>query len=380
MKNLLLLLALMIGLLVGNLYASDKQIDEDELLRKSQLTEPGIFNSASTSFPRNFTPTTAWNTPLNAAVSTGYYWIDDREVLDEEVFPNMRPTPSLIDTHYQSELWRRIVAGPRIISRSYWENNPSEGLAFFRQPADGLSETAFWTTPLDSTDEAIAGPIPLGIQGGFYFNGIRYDSFYVSTNGLIALTNRRYFYDENGNRTIPPGALSAYDPMSMDWFAGGLRGRDTMWLQKWDNSNDSINPNPPFNRFPIYDAQGNVVYENGLADPIPDNFGYFFSVLGADPLSTTFDRTVKTNGIRTRGGDIMTTINPNSKSAIIAPFWGDMMLSQYNSTEKISEDYGKVYYKRANTRDSLVIAFFNIQPKGTLVAGLNAGRTSFGTN
>ena len=41
----------------------------------------------------------------------------------------------------------------------------------------------------DSTDNAFAGPMRIGFP--FYFNGVRYDSFYVSTNMLITLSNRR---------------------------------------------------------------------------------------------------------------------------------------------------------------------------------------------
>jgi hypothetical protein len=64
----------------------------------------------------------------------------------------------------------------------------------------------------DSTDNAFAGPIPIGFP--FYFNGVRYDSFYVSTNGLIVLSNRRYIYDESGT---PIGV----DPNSDDQFVRG---------------------------------------------------------------------------------------------------------------------------------------------------------------
>ncbi|MFA5512457.1 MAG: hypothetical protein WC313_08395, partial [Candidatus Kapaibacterium sp.] len=372
MKNLLLLIALSFGLLVTAAQGKDKEANEEELLRKSRLTEPGIFNSASTSFPRNFTPTSAWASPQNAAVSTGYYWIDDQEKLNDEMFPDMRPSPSKIDTGYQPGLWRKIAVGPRVFPRSHWEQNTQEGLAFFRQPADGDTDGSFWNNPLDSTDEALAGPIPIGIQGGFYFNGIRYDSFYVSTNGLIALTNRRYIYDQNGNRVVPPGATSAYDPMSMDWFAGGFRGRDTMWVRTWDNSSDSINPSTG-SRILTYDEFGNVMFRNGLTDPVPDNFGYQFSVLGTSPVAIGFDRTVTTNGIRARGGDLINGIDQACRTAIIAPFWGDMMLSQYNPNAKVREEHGRVWYKRTETKDSLIIAFFNAQLKGDVVAALNAG-------
>ncbi len=369
MKNLLLLIAISFGMIVGISYAKDKETNEEELLRKSQLTEGAYFQSGLTSFPRNFAPTSAWSTPTNAAISTGYYWVDDREMLDDMLFPNMRPSPSKIDTGYQPELWRKILAGPRMKPATYWQTNKSEGLPFFRQPADGDKDGDFFLQPTDSVDEAIAGPIPLGMNGGFYFNGIRYDSFYVSTNGLIALTNRRYFYDENGNRTIPNGSTSAYDPMSMDWFAGGFRGHDTLWVRKWDNSADSVDRD--LKKIPVKDENGVILFKNGLNDPAVDNFGYQFSVLGANPVTTGWDRKVTTNGIRTRGGDLLSGIDPNSRTAMIAVFWGDLVLSQYNPTTKNNEEHGKVMYKRSSNKDSLIIAIYNAQPKGRLIAALN---------
>ncbi|MBX3043438.1 MAG: T9SS type A sorting domain-containing protein [Candidatus Kapabacteria bacterium] len=360
MKKLLLLIALMIGLVLSVAYTKDKNDDDDELLRRSQLQEPPTFNAGSTSFPRNFAPTAQWQDPFNAAVSTGYYWIDNTEVLSEQLFPNMRPAIGRADTFYQPELWRKITPGPRMLPKTYWEQNKEEGLAFFRQPAD----PDFWTSPTDSTDDAIAGPIPLGIRGGFYFNGLRYDSFYVSTNGVIALTNRRYFYDANGNRVIPPGATNCYDPMSMDWFAGGVRGRDTLWIRTWNGLQDSINPNTS-QRIADRDGNGNIQYKNGLNDPVPDNFGYQFSVLGGNPLNIT-QQPGALSGIRARGGDIMTAIPLTSKSAVIAPFWGDMILSQYDPETKQRDEHGMVHYKRTYTNDSLIVAFFRIQPKGAL--------------
>lgn len=361
MKKLLLLLALSFGLVVSISYAKDKEADDEELLRRSQLEEPPIFNSNRTSFPRNFAPTSQWSDPRNAAVSTGYYWIDDQEPLNPNLFPGMKPALARVDTFYQPEMWRKIVSGPRMLPKHYWDNNKEEGLAFFRQPADG----DYWTSPTDSTDDAIAGPIPLGIRGGFYFNGLRYDSFYVSTNGVVALTNRRYFYDVNGNRVIPPGASSCYDPMSMDWFAGGIRGRDTLWVRNWNNTQDSVAPNGQ--RIVVRDGNGNVLYKDGLNDPAPDNFGYQYSVLGFNPQSPLTNPGAL-GGIRSRNaaGDLMTAVPVTSKSAIIAPFWGDMMLSQYDPVNKQRDNHGQVFYKRTYTNDSLIISFFRIQPKGAL--------------
>ncbi|MDT3740017.1 MAG: FlgD immunoglobulin-like domain containing protein [Candidatus Kapabacteria bacterium] len=363
MKKLILLIALTFGLIVSTSLSRDKESDEEELLRKSNLSEPPAFNSGATSMPRNFNATGQWADPLNAAASTGYYWIDNAEVLNKQLFPGMLPVLGRADTFYQPEMWRKITPGPRMLPKVYWDNNKQEGLAFFRQPADA----DFWTSPSDSTDDAIAGPIPLGIKGGFYFNGLRYDSFYVSTNGVIALTNRRYFYDANGNRVIPPGATSCYDPMSMDWFAGGVRGRDTLWVRNWTNTQDSINPATE-KRILDLDGNGNVQFKNGLNDPVPDNFGYQFSVLGTNPLNITAGLTAL-SGIRSRNpnnGDLMTTPPLTSKSAIIAPFWGDMILSQYDPDTKQRDEHGMCFYKRTYSNDSLIVAFFRIQPKGAL--------------
>ncbi len=353
MKKLLFVLAALLLSYNISVAKKDKHANDEELQRKSNLTMPPVFKPWSTSFPYPFAETTQQNNPnfKVAAVSTGYYWIDSREILDAKLFPNMRPFPKIADTNYQSELWRKIVAGPRIFPKSHWDNNP-EGKPFFRQPADG----DFWNNPKDSTDEAIAGPIPIGITGGFYFNGIRYDSFYVSTNGLITLTNRRYFYDANGNRVIPSGASSCYDPMSMDWFAGGVRGHDSLFtLDQFGN------------KIFVYDADGRIVFRDGLADATPDNFGYQFAVLGQDPKSTAlFNPTVTDGGTRSKAGDF-NALNDNSKAAVIAVFWGDLMLSQYEPITKQRDEHGMAWYKRSYTADSLIIAYFNAQPKGGLV-------------
>jgi len=161
--------------------------------------------------------------------------------------------------------------------------------------------------------------MPIGFS--FYFNGIRYDSFYVSTNGVVALTNRRYFYDVNGQRTIPAGATSAYDPMSMDWMVAS-RPRET-----------GVNA--------------------GLTDPLADDFGYMQSVLGGSPATSTA-------GIRSSGGPLQNMSTAANKGAYIAPFWGNLHLSQYNPNSSLSEDYGKVYFKRTMNGDKLIIYFVNM--------------------
>ncbi len=381
MKRTLLFLALMLS--VSYAFAQTKQ-SEEQLQAKSNLSEPGVFANPTgagpedTSFPRFFDEINQQTTPSNAAISTGYYFMNsDESFPGRPVFQAMIPKPKYVDTTYEPQLWRRIISGPRVLPKDYWYSSSNqEGFAFFRNPADGGSDETFWTDPKDSTDDAIAGPIPLGIKGGFYFNGIRYDSFYVSANGVIALTNRRYFYDANGQRVIPAGATSCYDPMSMDWFAGGIRMRDTLWVRNWNNTSDSLNPST-MKKIPVTfvgcDGLTYVRTKDGLTDPNPDNFGYLFSVLGANPQSIgSFDRTNALGGIRKRGGP-MNSIPTTSKSAIIAPLWLDGHLSQWDEDNKKKDDHGKVFYKRTFTGDSLIIGFYNYQPKGTIYA------TTYGT-
>ncbi|HRP01333.1 MAG TPA: FlgD immunoglobulin-like domain containing protein [Candidatus Kapabacteria bacterium] len=358
MKKLLLVLAAFILSCNFASAKNDKHANEDELLRKSVLGGlPNTFQFAKTSFPIPFAETSQQFSPQNAAISTGYYWIDSQEKLDSKIFPGVKPEPTFADTSYQSELWRKIVVGPRIFPKAHWDNNP-EGKPFFRQPSD----LNFYNNPSDSTDEAIAGPIPIGIRGGFYFNGIRYDSFYVSTNGLVTLTNRRYFYDANGNRVIPAGATSCYDPMSMDWFAGGVRGHDTMYTV------DQFG-----NRVAVRDANGNIVYNNGLNDVAPDNFGYQFAVLGQDPTNpTSYNPSIKDGGTRSKAGDF-NSLNDNCKAAVIGVFWGDLVLSQYEPVTKQRDEHGTAWYKRTYTSDSLIVAYFNAQPKGALNGPFGGG-------
>ncbi len=317
MKNSLLVFVIIYSILfLSPAYSNAEK--ENEILRKSSLTESPYF-VYQTSFPYPFN-----GKADKPAVSTGYYFVDS----DDEA-NDYRPQPIIYDTLIEPSRWRRILQGPRLRPPSYWDTNTSEGLPFFRNPAMPAEadppgnffdpDTSIGT---DSTDDAIAGPIPIGFD--FYFNGIRFDSFYVSTNGIIALTNRRYFYDANGNRTIPSGKNTAYDPMSMDWFERKRTG-------------------------------------NGLNDDTPDNFGYKYAVLGGQTGYGDLKSAAARGGIRNFTGNL--TSFPH-KAAVIAPFYGDMHLSQYNPDTGGSDDWGKVMYKRSKDNDKLIIYFVNIMPAG----------------
>ncbi len=308
MKKWFLLMALTLSLAVTAGFADDKG-NGDDLLRKSKISEPNPFVNL-TSFPFQFNETS--NAKTNPAVSTGYYFVDN----DDDAPDFWQPYNDIVDTNDEPTLWRRIVPGPRVLDPSYWAQNPDEGKRFFHNPANG-DFFNHENVNVDSTMNAIAGPIPIGF--GFYFNGLRYDSFYVSTTGCIALTNRRYFYNANGERVIPPSGTTAYDPMSMDWYARGRTG-------------------------------------DGLTDPTPDDFGWRYSVLGNNITNTT-------GGIRSNGGSLNSMSTTANRGAYIAPFWGPLHLSQYNPVLNMAEDYGKVYFKRSINADKLIIYFVNIMFK-----------------
>src|SRR5690606_4112005 len=129
-----------------------------------------------------------------------------------------------------------------------------------------------------------------------------YDSFYVSTNGLIALSNRRYNYDDQGNKVLING--SAYNKESQDKYVRDFES-------------------------------------NGINDPTSDDYGYKYVALGNDKYHTE-------GGIRKRGnialnGNSLGDIR-NIRSPVIAPLWGDFVMSQFSTTSNKIDEHGKVYF------------------------------------
>jgi hypothetical protein len=279
MKRLFLFTAIILAFSISLGFATEKEGKKDEVLRKSQLGMPPDFGPDATSFPVPFNWLNQQNNPGGAAISTGYYYVDQNENLP----PFWKPRHETANPFFQANLWRKIVPGPAIVPNEFWDSpENTDGYYFFRNPESmATSQQGVWTTS-DSTDDAIAGPIPIGINGGFYFNGLRYDSFYVSTNGVIALTNRRYYYDKDGNRVVPEGSDNAYDPMSMTWFAGDPTRELSRWHRRVQSTFD-----PNTQTFtPVIDPQtDSFITLDGMPDndDTPDNFGYYVSVLGQDP-------------------------------------------------------------------------------------------------
>jgi hypothetical protein len=348
---------------------------ENELQRKSELkNNNGEVIGFRHTYPSYFDEFTEKDNAANAAVSTGYYFYDNEEapIEREGVKDIWHPTGMPNDTAWLSKIasdydlmkgsryWHRIYPGPRIIDSAFWHDNSLYGKYYFRNPADLLTGSIHDNRrdDLDSTENAIAGPMPLGIRDGFYFNGVRYDSFYVSTNGVIALTNRRYLYDSNGEKVIPAGSDHCYDIQSMDWFIGG----------------DAANyPNGTRQR--IGNPQGG--YSDGLQSGIKDDFGYNYSVLGSNPTKTyetpvenpiyTVDAGIRTNAL---GSNNMREAVDNayetldSRPALISPFWGRLSMSQFNKETLKAEDYSKVYFRYSPGGNDLVISFYNVGMKG----------------
>jgi len=299
------------------MYADDKAT-ADELLRRSKLFEKATFNpqpNPQSSYPAPFVKTGApiINPANSPQVSTGYYFVDNMQ--SENAPSYWRPDPVWVDdTSENANLWFDVVTGPNQKTDAYWVENKDNGKRFFRAPDTNNQNSN------DSTDDAFAGPIPIGFP--FYFNGLRYDSFYVGTNGIIALSNRRYFYNDLGQRTIPAGATTCYDPMSMDWFRRYRNG-------------------------------------NGLYDNTSDNFGFRYAVL---------DNGNPAGGIRAKGGALNgAAFAANNRAALIAPFFGDMQLSQYWASQAIPDNCGHVKFRRSLTTDKLIIWFINIVPVNGIV-------------
>ncbi len=352
-------LLLVVIIAITSVYAENKAGD-NQLQRKSNLAEPPTFGPAATSFPAPFSELTQPRT--QATISTGYFWVDTDEYIDPK-FRNADGTSkwdilqSYVDTNTEPGLWTRVLPGPRILPKEHWDEYKNDGLPFFRNTANVYNQLVnFWDHSvvgdgaLDSTDDAIAGPMPLSIAGGFYFNGVRFDSFYVSTNGVIALTNRRYFYDESGNRIVPTGSLTAYDPMSMDWFV------------------TVTDPNAGCTRCRTWADIGGGY---GTGDLVRDDFGYMHSVMGLEPNKVTEAPPTTgpsrlLDGIRARGVSF-TGLKANLKQALIAFSWGDMELSQWNPVKKQVDGYGKVYFKRSIQSDKMIISVFNM----AIVRGVN---------
>lgn len=216
-----------------------------------------------------------------APLATGYYVVDNDA---PATGAKWQPSYEFLDTTGANRVaWRRIRSGP-----NQGVTTTPFGEEYFRNP----------NNMTDSTDDAFAGPISIGFP--FYYYGIKYDSFYVSTNGLVALSNRRYIYNLNGQRV-------GYDPFSDD-----PRGRSG----------------------------------NAATDPVPDDYGYQFVALNNDNNDPKA-------GIL--NPDNTPLPNPGLRS-VLAPMWDDLELPQVDDFG-VPLDYGKVFWRLADNGNKLVIYY-----------------------
>lgn len=283
-----------------NLLCADKNAGDPVAAATSGQSLPGPFNLKA-DWERN-----------QPAISTGYFMLNSEDPLDTPLRPNVVDLLRSLDK--EPEAWHRIVSGPNQFPAEHWTTN-KEGFAYFRNPGDRE----------DSTDNAFAGPINIGFP--YYFNGVRYDSFYVSSNGLIALSNRRYYYDANGERTIPEGKSTAWDSESDD-----TRVRN--------------------------DAQNT----RGVNDAVADDWGYYHVACGGDPddplagIRAARNTSLDADGFAQSG--------MIEETPLIAAFWDDWQLPQFNINTNEAEDFGQVWYWRSADNKELTIYFVNLVPIG----------------
>ncbi|MFH1050561.1 MAG: T9SS type A sorting domain-containing protein [bacterium] len=309
MKNIIITLLIM-TLFVFSAVSQEK--GKNELTQnRSQLFEASDFGPRQTSYPYPFEKSgePLENVKTQAAISTGYYFVNSFDAADKP----WKPDFTFIDTTEDSQNWKRIISGPYQHPKSWYETaqNKNDGYRYFRHKN--------FPDNKDSVDDVYAGPIPIGFE--FEYNGLTYDSFYVLSNGAIMLSNARYIYDNSSpprrkvvanNYTTP----NCYNTESMDWF---IRSK--------------------FNK------------TDGTTDPTEDDWGWqMASLLSINPESNP--------------ADIL--MNNTSNLPVIAPFWGDGYLSQWNAKDTVPRDRGKVYFYRNSDSTKLIIYFVEMQLKGTL--------------
>jgi hypothetical protein len=87
--------------------------------------------------------------------------------------------------------------------------------------------------------------------------------------------------------------------------------------------------------------------------------------LARNPFSARRPGKQKPPAIRGPGtGGLSTAINATKRSALIAPFWVNNQMSQYNPHAFASDDWAKVWYRGVRQMIQLIIWFINIAPIG----------------
>ena len=142
-------------------------------------------------------------------LSTGYYVVDS----DDNAPLPWRPNYFFIDTLYQGFSWYRIKSGaqqrfPGDRELHYFYKPDASHTYSGPLPNQGWSNAA----TMDTIDNAMAGPIPIGFTFNFYNDGPslvgNYDSLFISTNGYIGFDPRATAwttYTANANPDLKGG-------------------------------------------------------------------------------------------------------------------------------------------------------------------------------
>jgi hypothetical protein len=127
-------------------------------------------------------------------LSSGYYGMDT----DDDAPLPWRPNPFFMDTTYHPFEWHRVRNGAQQFVP------PNEQNYYFRNPNQQATPGT-----MDTTDNCIAGPIPIGFT--FYFYNQPYDSLIVSSNGYIGFLNGSSAYGAWSGTTSPYSAATYPD-------------------------------------------------------------------------------------------------------------------------------------------------------------------------
>jgi len=301
-KALLLLCALMVSLPMTRLLAGGGEGDEEETQRETQRKSV---------FPNSYPGGPIAKSPL----STGYYVTDpDQPFIGQPWAPSYEYFDTLGN---ERQYWHRVLSGPNQRDAAFWRRRESEGYEYLRNP----------NNMGDSTNDAFAGPISIGFP--FYYYGRKYDSFYVSTNGLVALSQRRYQYDEFGNRV-------AYEPFAYEFSVPG--------------------------------REQNV--GGALVDPVADDYGYQNVALARGTQWEGRPNAGILNGVNSQfptpaRSTAFNASLPSPQLSVLAPLWDDCELPQWNATELRPDDFGKIYWRRDQTNNKLIIWYVNQSMIGT---------------
>jgi len=113
-----------------------------------------------------------------SSLSTGYYVVDS----DDNAPTPWRPNYFFVDTTYNRTEWNLILTGPQqnpfVVPPGGTGAPQPTGVYFFNPAYSTYSQ-------MDTSNNAMAGPIYMGLGHSWNFYSGNYDSVYVSTNGFI---------------------------------------------------------------------------------------------------------------------------------------------------------------------------------------------------